>query len=612
MLKANSRIELVNGIKFYEQDILYDDYVYSGSCQIELDIDYLNNGFGVVFINATSNILTKENSAILFRLNHKSLEVIYKENSLQKILGTYSSAFAKTCTEHLKIIIRKTDNIYDVAIGGQVICTLNSEYDINDYFIGYYSNKDNIINNISIASTVPYGWIVNMQHTNGGYIDFHRDGFELRQCKGIAEIEQVEISLEKGAYYLKYEGIDTDIKPYVMISNDEDIYDDKKNLLNSDGSFLMNETGKVSLKFKGTKGRINKIAITTSKYNDYVRTSPDFETVKIIDESYFKLNMSYIDRFEFLGKIDYVPGDIHYSPDEYHILSIDDKYYGLYDLNLATGVWYRYVYSKKSGILDIYNLDGRQIVDPSISVPKDTAYITIFKNLNGKLTDFVIKDIQGDSTNITIENTIKEYVPGVIKSPIVVLDKNDLPLDLSSSYRYYYKYGKKYYWFTNTEREYFKPAYSIMLEDKPVDISGSIIVYGIKHNSKWDVTKLLEVEGEHFDSLNACADSYDILFEQDLRYLNKETGEIRLADISQYQWIVVDYLKDNSYCLNYRYHLNSYEVDISVMPGTEISMVYDNIGYSINDLRFINEERYVNTGVTPTLNGYVVIGSGSN
>ena len=52
LLKPNSRIELQDGIRFYEQDILYDDYVYSGSCQIELDIDYYNNGFGIVLINA--------------------------------------------------------------------------------------------------------------------------------------------------------------------------------------------------------------------------------------------------------------------------------------------------------------------------------------------------------------------------------------------------------------------------------------------------------------------------------------------------------------------------------------------------------------------------------
>lgn len=608
MLRNNSRIELLNGIRFYEQDILYDDYIYTGSCQIEIDFNYYNNGFGVVFINATDNVLTNSNTALLFRLNHKSLEVIYKENDLQKVIGTYSSAFSRTCTDNLKMIVKKVDDKYSCTVGDQEVCAFNSEYKFDSYFIGYYSNKDNIINNISIASTIPYGWIVNMQHTNGGYIDFHRDGFELKYCNGLAEVEQIEIQLKKGKYFLKYELIDSDIKPYVMNSDDERTNDEEKNLINTDGSFYLHKDGMVSLKFKGTTGQIRNVAITTSKYNDYIRTSPDFENVKIIDNSYIKLNMNNIKSFEFKGKINYVPGEVHNDPTEYSIIKDDNKSYGLYDLDLATGVYYSFYYY--NGKLQIYTQNGLLYKE---NIELTGEYIILFSNINGKLTDFVITDMDGQTTNVTIENTIKKYVPAVVKSPIVVLDENGLPFDLSSSYRYYYKNGKKYYWFTNTEREYFKPNYSIFLADKPIDIDGSIIVYGIKQNSKWDLDRLLEIEGENLDTLNACADSYDIIFEENLRYLNKETGEIRLEDISNYKYIVVDYLKNDSYCLNFRYYLNSYEVDIATLPDKKISMIYDNIGYSINDLRFINESRYVvASDYAPTRNGYVTIGGGSN
>ena len=135
MLKADSRIELLEGIRFYEQDILYDDYIYTGSCQIELDIDYYNNGFGIVLINATNNLLTSESPAILFRLNHKSVEVIYKESALQKVLGTYSSSYARTCTDNLKMILRKRDDRYTLSIGDQIVCTLNCDYKFDSYFI---------------------------------------------------------------------------------------------------------------------------------------------------------------------------------------------------------------------------------------------------------------------------------------------------------------------------------------------------------------------------------------------------------------------------------------------------------------------------------------------
>ena len=605
MFISNSRIELVDGIRFYEQDVLYDDYIYTGDCQIDVDLDYYNNGFGILLINSNNKILSNVNAALLFRLNHKSLEVIYKENSLQKIVGVFSSAHSVTCTDNLQISLRKIKNKYTMAIGGQIVCDIEMNYDFENYHLGFYSNQDNTINYINVAGNVPYGWIVNMRQTNGGYIDFHRDGFELSHCKYPAEIEQIRIKLTRGEYYLKYDAIDSDVKAYIMLSDDEEIYDDEKNILRADGSFIMTKNGHVSLKFKGTTGRVNNIAITTSKFNDYVRTSPDYGDIRIIEDSYLKLNLLNIKEFVLSGCIINAPGTIHSNPSHYSILKDKDNVYGLFDLNIAEGIYYDYIYSNHHLWIRI---DDNILTEIDISGD----YLYLFNNVNGKITNFVITDFQDKTTNITVENTIKQYVPAVIKSPIVILDKNELPLELSSSYRYYYKDGQRYYWFTNTEREYFKPAYSILLEDKPLDVDGTIIVYGIRKDSKWELDRLLEVEKEGFDSLNACADLYDIIFEENLRYINKNTGEIRLDSIDNYQWIVVDYLKDKSYCLNYRYDLNSYEVDISVKAGEEIKMVYDNVGELANNIKFINEVQYVNTKISPTLNGYITIGGGTN
>ena len=605
MFISNSRIELVDGIRFYEQDVLYDDYIYTGDCQIDVDLDYYNNGFGILLINSNNKILSNVNAALLFRLNHKSLEVIYKENNLQKIVGVFSSAHSVTCTDNLQISLRKIKNKYTMAIGGQIVCDIEMNYDFENYHLGFYSNQDNTINYINVAGNVPYGWIVNMRQTNGGYIDFHRDGFELSHCKYPAEIEQIRIKLTRGEYYLKYDAIDSDVKAYIMLSDDEEIYDEEKNILRADGSFIMTKNGYVSLKFKGTTGRVNNIAITTSKFNDYVRTSPDYGDIRIIEDSYLKLNLLNIKKFVLSGCIINAPGTIHSNPSHYSILKDKDKTYGLFDLNIAEGVYYDYIYSDHHLWIRI---DDNTLTEIDISGD----YLYLFNNVNGKITNFVITDFQDKTTNITVENTIKQYVPAVIKSPIVILDKNELPLELSSSYRYYYKDGQRYYWFTNTEREYFKPAYSILLEDKPLDVDGTIIVYGIRKDSKWELDRLLEVEKEGFDSLNACADLYDIIFEENLRYINKNTGEIRLDSIDDYQWIVVDYLKDKSYCLNYRYDLNSYEVDISIKAGEEIKMVYDNVGELANNIKFINEVQYVNTKISPTLNGYITIGGGTN
>ncbi len=607
MIQNNSRVEFANGIKFYEQDLLYDDYIYSGSSTISVTLDYKNPGFGIALISSTSSNLTNNNAVLLFRIRNKTLEIIYKENDLQTILATYNATRAKTITEDLKFTIVKDVNDYTITIGTQTLTTFKCNYDMSYYYIGYYSNQDNVIKHINIASSVPYGWIVNMERTNGGYIDFYRDSFELKYCNGIAELEQINIPLKKGRYYLKYESTDTDIVAYIMHSEDERTDDDEKNILKIDNSFEIHADGKVSLKFKGTKGLIKNVTITSSKYNEYLRTSPDYEYAKSIDTSYLKMYMTQLQQFMFKGAILHAPGEDHYNPTDYAIIKANGVSYGMYDLNLATGIYYNF--NCEDGLLTITNENNRYVASVEVV---GAEVITLFENVNGKMEDFIIINLDGESINITIENTIKKYLPGVIKSPIVVMN-NDTgePLDLSSSYRWFYKNGEKHYFFTNTEREYFLPNYKLKMASPILDKLNTITVYGIKHRSKFDLDELLHIESEGLDAINNCADMYDILFESDLHSFNKATGEIRLDDIDDYKYIIVDYIKDNSYCINYRYHANSFEVDISVIDEANISMCYDNIIQYISEnnvQEYINNKNYYNTGLSPNISCYITIG----
>ena len=605
MIQKNSRVEFANGIKFYEQDLLYDDYIYSGSSTISVTLDYKNPGFGIALISSTSSTLTNKNAVLLFRLRNKVLEVIYKENDSQVILGTYNATHAKTITKDLKFVISKNVNAYDIMVGTQKLATFNCKFEFNHYYIGYYSNKDNVIKHINIASSVPYGWIINMEKTNGGYIEFYRDAFELKYCNGIAELEQINIPLEKGRYYLKYDSIDSDIVAYIMHSEDNRINDEEKQILRKDGSFEISADGKVSLKFKGTKGMIKNITITTSRYNDYVRTSPDQYEPRFVDESYLKILLGKVQSFRFEGKISHVPGDIHSYPEDYAVIQVNNTNYGMYDLNIAENVYYYYTY--QNGDLTVSNLNNQVIK----RIPINDAELVLFKNVNGKMRDFVIVNNEGETINITIENTIKKYLPGVLKSPIIVVnDKTGEPLDMSASYRWFYKNNKKYYFFTNTEREYFEPNYKIKLDSPILDKLNSVTVYGIKKQSRFDLDELLHIEKEGLDSIDYCADAYDILFEENLYSINKTTGEIRLNDIEDYQYIVVDYIKADSYCVNFRYELNSFEIDIAVNDEADISMYYDNIiQYSDTAVReYITSKRYKNTGISYREKHYITIG----
>ncbi|MGL5507721.1 MAG: hypothetical protein ACRDB0_07455, partial [Paraclostridium sp.] len=341
---------------------------------------------------------------------------------------------------------------------------------------------------------------------------------------------------------------------------------------------------------------------TTLKDNDYVRTTPEKGDSVDIKGSYIKMYLDRIKEATWKGIVNFAPGIDHTFPMEYAILSDGIKNYGLYDLDIAYGVDYEYKY--ENGKLMIYKGDG---ILKTITL-NPTGIITIFKNVNAIITDFVVIDNEGNNTTIIVENTVKKYVPGVINSPIIVTDQHNIPYDLSSSYRIYKKNNKPYYWFTNTEREYFKPSHKIKLENVPSSKTGTLIVYGIKSDSKLDMSKMLFIEKEGKDTIDACANMYDIIFEKDLKYLDKQNKELRLNDLSDYKLIIVDYLKEDSYAINYRHDFRSYEVDISSKDEDEINIIYDNTEKEIGDLEFINEKQYLHTGMIPASNCYIILG----
>lgn len=604
MLQPNSRINLEKGIKFYEQDILFDNYIYTGDFDIALTLDYASPGFGLGLTNSEGQSLTDKEEVLLFKLGQKSVDVIHMNKDVQKILATYNSAYAKTYTEDLKYTLQKRGAEFTLYVGGQKVCLFKAPSDFETYNLIYYSNKDNEIKNINIASSIPYGWVTNMQNTNGGYIWFYRDAFEFKHCNGEAEIEQPDIYLNYGKYYLKYETEgECDIIPYVFISEDERLLDERKNILSPiDNSFTLGNSQKISLKFEGTKGKIKKIRITTQKDNDYIRTSPDKGEKVEIGGSKIRLLLDLIESAEWTGRINHAPGIDHNSPVDYSILEYGSYSYGLFDLDIAQEVDYKYKYENKK--ITISTMTDRVIKEYAIN----NNVLTIFRNVNAVIKDFVVIDIYGNNTNIVVENTIKKFAPGTIYSPIIVLNENDEPLDLSSSYRVYEKNGKDYYWFTNVEREYFNPAHLIRLTKQPSHKTGTIIAYGIKKESSLDLDNILRIPKEGLDTIDACANYYDIIFEKDLRYINKEYREIRFNDISDYKLIIVDYLKEDSYAINYRHEFNSYEIDISIEDGKETSVVYNNAAENKNGITFINEYRYVNTNTVPSEDCYIVIG----
>lgn len=619
MIQYNSRVKMNDvGIRFYEQDLLYDDYLYSGDIDIDLNLEYASPGFGVALIDNEGNSIIR-NYSLIFKLGAGVFEIIEKDiNNNPKVLFSMSATPATTYKDNLRFKISKRGNKYSFIIGELELNDLSLDIEINNYIIAYYSNKDNIIKEINIAAAIPYDWNVNMTNTSGGYINFVRDGFDLINCKYPAEVEQLNIPLNAGTYYLKYDKDNTDITSYVMLSDDKRLTNVEKNILNNKNIFKLDSKTNVSLKFTGTYGSIRNICITNESDNEYLRTNIENGLSKNIEESYIKFLLSNIKYFEFNGTIKNVPGNVHYSPLNYSIINLSNTSYGLYDLKISETVEYKYVY--ENGELSIY--DSNKVKRWSKSIGLQT-FVTIFKNVNGNINNLKIIDNNNNETYFGVTNEITKYVPGLIKSPIVVLDKDRddekaQPLNLSSSYRIINKEKGPYYHFTNVEREYFLPTRRIVLDKLPSTIPGSVKIYLIDKDAKVDISKILNIPDKDkdviADTIDECVNGqYLILSEDEFNMFGccvyKETGEIIFnADLSNYQYVFVDYLKAENYCINYDYARKSYAIDISTTSDS-VSVVYDNIESTIGKYEYINEQQYINSKIIPSENCYIVIGS---
>ena len=619
MIQYNSRINVNNGIEFYEQDILYDDYLYSGDIDITLKIDYANPGFGVALIDNEGNSII--NSKILiFKLGSGTFEIIEKDiNNNISILFSTSASPARPYKQDIIFKISKRNNAYTFNIGELELKNIVLKTEMNNYILGYYSNKDNVIKSINIASSIPYGWNVNMVNTEGGYVSFNRDSFTLEGCNNNAEIEQLNIKLSRGSYYLKFDkSKDSDIKPYIFISEDERMSDDEKNLLNTNNTFTLPEASNVSLKFVGTIGTISNIYITTESDSKYLRTSIIDGENKSIYGSYVKFLLNDLSYFEFIGYIENAPGIDHYSPQDYSIININNQSYGLYDMSISENVEYKYVY--ESGEISVY--DKNNIKRWSASA-KLSSFLTVFNNVNGYITSLKLIDLNNNEFYFGVHNEITKYVPGLIKSPIVVLDKEredekSRPLDLSSSYRIIEKEHGPYYYFTNVEREYFKAKRRIVLEKVPLQEKGSIKIYLIDKDADFDLDKIYHIPDKGpdtiMDTIDLCVrGQYMIVTEDEYDeygiVVYRDIGEIIFnSDISEYKYIIVDYFKNDSYAINYDYSRQSYSVDIST-TNEKISILYDNIENAIGRYEYINEQKYVDSKIIPSENCYIVIGS---
>lgn len=207
--------------------------------------------------------------------------------------------------------------------------------------------------------------------------------------------------------------------------------------------------------------------------------------------------------------------------------------------------------------------------------------IWVFYNINAEIAEMAVTYKDGRVFNVLAQRSSRHYVPDTSEGPIIVVDEHYNPLELSSSFRFYEKISPltglkdNFYVFTNWEREIFEPAQRLHPEREPLEGAGTVRVYGIPHGTEIYPEKIFKISDPELDTIEHYADDYTLLSSEDYQY-NSSYGYIEILGGVQvnYKEFVVDYLKDNSYCINHDKELGVYEVSISTSSGAS-DVLYD-------------------------------------
>lgn len=603
MFQPISRIENVKGVRFYEQDILFDDYVYTDDVQIHINANFLTPGLGIALMKNEGLPLQEQKEAYVFKLGYREASVFYRNNTVQRKVMNLSTALYPP-KDHLEIIFTKRGRKVTLSVQGiGNIIEYNIPTEIDRYQIGIYSNAGNAIQDISVASGIPTGWQVNMRNTEGGYLKFAKSSFQVENCANPAEVEQQGIDLPAGTFYLKYEkvllnGIN-DLKCFAMKAGDERITNEEKDIL-KDGKMVLEEPTRINIKFEGKQGLIKNIHVTDRDSDQYVPTRNE---QLIVDGSYIVVNLNEVEKVNWTGKISEIPIVDIGQDDASAILIGGSQVITPVDGGVLLKENCDYEYNAKNLMFTITRPNKQVNKFPVTVLPKE---IKIFLNMDASISQMTITKIDGQVINLIAEKTSKRYVPDSINSPIVVIDEDQLPLDLSSSYRIVSQKGQKKYVFSNWEREVFEPSSHIKIDRKISGELGAVRIYGIPKSAVIDMSLIFHIPNAAMDTLSIFCPKAEIIKLESLSYVDVYSGQFYFGDVSNYQMIVVDYLKDNSYCINFDGVTRMYEVDIS-SNGKECFLLYNHNGQSFGGSGTTNVNSHKITDIYPAGESYIAL-----
>ena len=595
MLQDNSRIENINGLHFYEQDIVMLDYIYTNNIKIIMDADYRYPGLGIILAEYKNDNVGESNNVFLLRIGNIEWSMINTNIDKQLKVAGGSCPLAPAYTgnkisltftksgKNIKLYLNNTSKPVELA-------EYTLKEDIANFRIGFYSNKGNTIFNANIYDDRPQFWFTSIKNSNGGRISFKKDTIKFEHGDKAMEIEQEKILLYPGKYYLHYDVSEvinkSDIKCFLIPSQySSEIDAKKKNILNKDNSFTVKEIENAddqgqlfNILFQCKHGTVSNICIKDNQNQSYVSTDGDSAVTK--EGSKIIVHLDDIIKVRWTGLIEKIP-DYKASEDiPYYIVK-----YGSYksikeDFGIKLNTEYNYIFelcnNNTQWKLNVNSDDENLNVSKLYTNNRQINTMEFFNNVQGYAQDIIITLKDNTEINVLLQKTYKKYVPIEIKSPILVIDEDENPFDLSSSYRYSESSSK--YIFTNWEREYFNGnTEKLTTENKILAANDSCILYGIKKDITLD--KIYNIKNDNaINDISLCSNSYDVISSEYFTVSNKRVIEIsRNIHDRKYKYFVLDYLKDDSYCVNIVEDKNKneiYEVDIATEKD-KFTTLYD-------------------------------------
>lgn len=552
--ESPARVTDLKGLYFEEEDILMLEELHQEDLRIDLSFEYHQPGFGI--------LMAGEGVEYLLRIGHGFVNVYEKDDWGQREI--YYGAI-NLFPEGQDVLLRFEKLGHQIMIYDEyyeLLMAMQLPKELDRYRIGYYSTKGNRILKTEWRGGTPLLWHTSIHNTNGGIVSFFQHGFNIRNSDRVAEIERQKVFLKKGTYYFSAE-ITGDIVPYVFLSANHHLTVDLKNLLNDEGGFTLDNDTQVNILFRGRHGSAKNIAIKLHKEDRYLPTQNE---AREISESFISVEHGLLSNLVLDINISGIPK----SPTEGHILG-SPMALSFFESGLKINTIYRYTFDFDESVLWVTDENDNTVFQSVLDLSEER--IELFRNLTGTITHFHVEYIYGEDLDVIHHDTVRQFIPSAVQGPITIVDEYDNPLSLSASYRQWMNDVPTYY-FTNWEREYFLPGEPVTLQHKVLDDSmGYIRVRKVPKGQPYDLERIYDADEGLIHDLHYFAKQTEVIAPATMNY-HPDRGNIILDADEEYEILVVDYLKKDSFAINYQDFFDAYQVEIATRKDT-IELLYD-------------------------------------